>query len=210
MLKILKSFDDASAGKKSAASSQDSNDMKKILESFHGVQTKTPIKESASVSVTADNADELATLIRMMGHGQEPMQSHSSDQEEPDMAQMRAMVSSPCGMEEEDDVEEDQWDNSPDAEYQDDNYMIHDLSGGINRKKKMYAKAQDGDNAMAVESIKEQLWAALNEKKMAKKKDAVTAEGERHGNSKMYDKCWDGYEKVPGKKRGEPGSCRKK
>ena len=35
-------------------------------------------------------------------------------------------------------------------------------------------------------------------------------EGERHGNDSMYDKCWKGYEKVPGKKRGEPGSCRKK
>lgn len=33
---------------------------------------------------------------------------------------------------------------------------------------------------------------------------------EAHPNSKIYDKCWDGYEKVPGKKRGEPGSCRKK
>lgn len=36
------------------------------------------------------------------------------------------------------------------------------------------------------------------------------AEGERHGNDSMYDKCWDGYERVPGKKRGEKGSCRKK
>ena len=33
---------------------------------------------------------------------------------------------------------------------------------------------------------------------------------EAHPNSKVYDKCWDGYEKVPGKKRGEPDSCRKK
>jgi hypothetical protein len=32
-------------------------------------------------------------------------------------------------------------------------------------------------------------------------------EGERHGNSKIYDKCWKGYRKVPGKSRGEPGSC---
>ena len=33
---------------------------------------------------------------------------------------------------------------------------------------------------------------------------------EAHPNDSMYDKCWDGYEKVPGKKRGEKGSCRKK
>ena len=32
-------------------------------------------------------------------------------------------------------------------------------------------------------------------------------EGERHGNSKIYDKCWKGYRKVPGKKAGEKGSC---
>ena len=30
---------------------------------------------------------------------------------------------------------------------------------------------------------------------------------EAHGNSKEYDKCWDGYRKVPGKSRGEKGSC---
>lgn len=33
---------------------------------------------------------------------------------------------------------------------------------------------------------------------------------EAHGNSKIYDKCWKGYKKVPGKKRGEKGSCEKK
>ena len=32
-------------------------------------------------------------------------------------------------------------------------------------------------------------------------------EGEQHGNSKIYDKCWKGYKKVPGKARGEKGSC---
>jgi hypothetical protein len=33
---------------------------------------------------------------------------------------------------------------------------------------------------------------------------------EAHGNDKIYDKCWKGYKKVPGKKRGEEGSCVKK
>jgi len=32
-------------------------------------------------------------------------------------------------------------------------------------------------------------------------------EGERHGNDSTYDKCWTGYRKVPGKTRGEKGSC---
>jgi hypothetical protein len=33
-------------------------------------------------------------------------------------------------------------------------------------------------------------------------------EGSKHGNSKVYDKCWTGFKKVPGKKRGEKGSCK--
>ena len=37
--------------------------------------------------------------------------------------------------------------------------------------------------------------------------DDLVDEGEKHGNSKEYDSCWDGYKKVPGKKRGEKGSC---
>ena len=224
MLDILKNFDDAATGNKPAASSQDSSDMKKILESFYNVKPKETIKEA--VSVTADSPDELASLVKLMGHGGEV--AHSGPSQEPDMAQMRAMVSSPCGMGEEE-FDEDQWENTPEPDYKDDDYMIHDLSGGINRKKKQYAKAQDGDNAMAVESIKDQLWAALNEKKTTegkyksdaqrkavhaakskKKTESDVDEGERHGNSSMYDKCWDGYERVPGKKRGEKGSCRKK
>ena len=32
---------------------------------------------------------------------------------------------------------------------------------------------------------------------------------EAHSNSKKYDKCWKGYRKVKGKKRGEKGSCKK-
>jgi len=39
--------------------------------------------------------------------------------------------------------------------------------------------------------------------------DGEVFEGEQHGNSKIYDKCWKGYKKVPGKKRGEPRSCEK-
>jgi len=56
------------------------------------------------------------------------------------------------------------YDNEPDPEYQDHEYMTKDLSGGLNREKKAYAAAQDGDNAMAVEEIKAKLMAALAEK----------------------------------------------
>lgn len=60
------------------------------------------------------------------------------------------------------------WDNTPEEEYRDHKYMTKDLSGGINRQKKMYKPAAKGDNPMAVESIKDRLYRALNEKKAAK------------------------------------------
>jgi len=63
-----------------------------------------------------------------------------------------------------DDMDEG-YDNEPEPEYQDHKHMTKDLSGGINREKKMYAKAQDGDNALAVETIKAALMKALSEKK---------------------------------------------
>ena len=54
--------------------------------------------------------------------------------------------------------------NEPDAQYGDISDAIPD-GNDLNRKKKQYAKAQDGDNAMAVETIKAALYAALTEKK---------------------------------------------
>ena len=68
------------------------------------------------------------------------------------------------------------YDNEPNPEYQDHKHMTKDLSGGINREKKAYAKAQDGDNAMAVEAIKAQLMAALEEKKA--KPDYIDIDGD--------------------------------
>ena len=72
------------------------------------------------------------------------------------------------GMGMEDDVEEAGYDNSPEEDYKDHNYMTKDLSGGINREKKAYKAAQDGDNAMAVEELQ----SALRDALMAKMNDA--------------------------------------
>ena len=76
------------------------------------------------------------------------------------------------------DVYEAGWANSPDEDYQDHEYMTKDLSGGINREKKAYAAAQDGDNAMAVEELQAALRDALMTK-MAEGGDEV--EGEHDG-----------------------------
>jgi hypothetical protein len=98
----------------------------------------------AAFDLDYDGHDDMVSKMKMM------------DEPAPD--------DSPCGMGEEG-VEEDSWDNSPDETYADTQTMTKDLSGGLNRQKKSYPKVAGGDNPMAVEtSIKEQLWAALNEK----------------------------------------------
>ena len=79
----------------------------------------------------------------------------------------------PCECEDKD-VEE--WANSPegsedDVDYRDQDYMTNMMGDDLHKKKKAYKAAQDGDNAMAAESIKKQLLAALAEKKANKDYD---------------------------------------
>lgn len=57
------------------------------------------------------------------------------------------------------------YDNEPEPEYQDHKYMTKDLAGGLNREKRQFKPAAKGDNPMAVETIKKNLMAALQEKK---------------------------------------------
>ena len=158
-----------------------------------GVQTaskdnnmKKAIKEaSMNISINGDSAAEVAELAGILKnagmHDAKPVSDimPHADNSHDDMMSKMAIVNepemdAPCGMDEEG-VEED-WDNSPDESYADTQTMTKDLSGGLNRQKKSYPKVADGDNPMAVEtSIREQLWAALNEK--------MTAEGRGRGKT---------------------------
>ena len=70
----------------------------------------------------------------------------------------------PEEMDMEDDVEEEGYANEPEEEYKDTKYMTKDLSGGLNREKKAYKAAQDGDNAMAVETLYHELMAQYKTK----------------------------------------------
>ena len=103
---------------------------------------------------------------------QGPVMALPMPKDGPAMAKMRDIVSS--GMEEPTDEE---YANEPDEEYANVDYMTKDLSGGLNKQKKMYAKAQDGDNAMAVENLAstlkdayDQFKAQYNESKKGKGK----------------------------------------
>lgn len=195
MLDILKNFEDASAGKKPSAGVENSNEMKKILESFQSVeecgmeempmQPQSTSGQPVTVSVTASGKENVADLIALMqqaagieqpvnpisgGAGFDLDRDGNNDMEievpakdqEMDMAAMRQIMAAGEEVEEDED-----YINEPDEEYRDHNFMTKDLSGGINKRKKSYKAAEPGDNAMAVESIKDRLWAALNEKKSA-------------------------------------------
>lgn len=60
---------------------------------------------------------------------------------------------------------QEEYANEPDEQTMDHTTMIKDLSGGLNREKRQYAKSQDGDNAMAVReaTIRQQLDAMWRE-----------------------------------------------
>lgn len=147
-----------------------------------------PVTMSVNLSASGkDHVNDLVSLMRAAGlDGAAPLQSmQSQDVEMPDqemdMATMRQIMAAgekdgkldlDVDNDNQPDLDTESWDNSPEGvegepEYRDHEYMIKDLSGGLNREKKSYKKAQDGDNAMAVEAIKDRLWAALHEKKSA-------------------------------------------
>ena len=175
-------MDAAAAGEKPSTAQKDVNDMKTILESIQSVEEcgmegsmapEMPERDKVrmNVNINAEGEDGIEQLIKIMAGAKTPqeapvklpsphmMPDMEHGPQEPSMADLIRMSSdSPEMMD--DDIEEE-WDNSPDEEYSDHDTMIKDLSGGLNRQKKQYAKAQDGDNPMAVEE--EELEASLRE-----------------------------------------------
>jgi hypothetical protein len=194
MHNILKNFDAATKGNTPSTATADKNSMKTILESLDRIsvieecgtmpmagQTMpekqgNPVTMSISLNASGkENVDELMALLKGAGLAQ-PSAPAMGPSEPPDMGALRAMVMKPDMPNMADDemdvkindkgqLSKEEWDNSPDEHYSDHKTMTKDLSGGINRQKKMFKPAAKGDNPMAVESVKERLWAALNEKK---------------------------------------------
>jgi hypothetical protein len=95
-----------------------------------------------------------------------------------------------------------EWDNEPDEEYKDTNYMTKEISGGINRQKKMYKKAEDGDNAMAVESIKSRLLKALAEAKS--KPDFLDVDKDKNTKEPFKKALNDKKKKPVGEAKSKP------
>lgn len=149
-------------------------------------------------AVDADDISSGPKPCPMCGkvHGESPCGDRNGD-----LARSIELIAS-----EENDYDGDVFDDEPsssdDVEYYSADTMMTPPTNDINKKKKTYPATPRGDNPMALEDqIKQRLQAAFESKK--KEVD------EAHGNSKVYDKCWTGYRKVKGKKRGEKGSCKK-
>ena len=163
-------------------------DMKKLIESMDHIEecgmTEMPAAAlpapeqhegnpvTVNVSMNASGKEHVADLLDMMKNaglgGAEPVSAKTLSPRM-DMERLSAMMGEPGDepeMEEIDDEIEVEGDyaNEPDAQYGDMSDAIPD-GNDLNRKKKSYAATQDGDNAMAVETIKASLMAALAEKK---------------------------------------------
>ena len=99
----------------------------------------TKVNEAASmnISMSGDNAGEVSELVAILRNaGMQDAKPVTPDMMPP-MAKTISMVDephdhgeAPCG----EDVDEE-WDNSPDEEYKDDDYINQDLAGGSNRPK---------------------------------------------------------------------------
>ena len=183
MKNILQNMDNAAAGKKPSAAGAEVNDMKAILESIQSVEecgmSEMPAEmpqepeEKVSMNVTLNaRGDAVEDLIKLMGGSGAPGAKELGQDDMPIMkklpvpADMDKMAMA-MAMDDDEEVEEaeGEWDNAPDEDYKDHEYMTKDLAGGMHKEKKSHPPASGGDNPMALEqSIKEQLLAALEEK----------------------------------------------
>jgi chemotaxis protein histidine kinase CheA len=153
MLDILKKFD--------AAQNSGRQNLNEC-----GDQAMSSPATPVTVNITAPNAQDMAAMLKALASIESGAGAMPSTPLAIAADKMEADFESPCNMKNDEEViNSEAFVNEPDEEYADHNFMTKDLSGGINRQKKMYPPAAKGDNPMAVESIKDRLLRALNEKK---------------------------------------------
>ena len=125
-------------------------------------------------------------------HGQQDDEMGSGE-----MAKLRDMMTAPA-----EEKAEETFDNEPEEKISDIDTLVNVHSGGLNRKKQAFAKAQDGDNAMAVEDtitaedLTNSLRAQYEGFKEAYQKEARIAEAKPD----FLDMDKDGDKKEPMKK----------
>lgn len=162
------SFDSYSNTMKPTKKSKDSFDSYSqtmtASKDFKNKEIKMINEASMNVSMTGNTSQEVAELMALLRNaGMEdakPVASMGMFQPEPSPCGCGAMHAdgSSCG-----ESVEEEWVNSPDEEYQDDSYMLNDLSGGINRKKDI-AAIKVKDPSVTTETYVNKLRKSLEEK----------------------------------------------
>ena len=128
------------------------------LKAYHDKKTgkedkKETVKEA--IQISTDSPQEASMMMQILAlagvkpvdaamiGAEEPAADHGTDGDE--MAKFRNMVTAP-----DEEKAEETFANEPEEKVSDIDTLVNVHSGGLNRRKQQFAKAQDGDNAMAV------------------------------------------------------------
>ena len=174
-----------------------------------GMSVPAPVEQgnpvTASITLNASGMNHVADLMRLLQQAGIDKAGPPATQPMPIRMDMERLRDKMAGLEKPgmesslaDDVQNSEiaeWDNEPEEEYQDHNYMLDDLAGGINKPKRMYKPAAKGDNPMAVESIKDRLYRKLSEKKA--KPDYLDIDGDGDKKEPMKKAAKDKKKKGP-------------
>jgi hypothetical protein len=129
-------------------------------------EKKETVKEAIQISTDSpQEASMMMQILKLAGVqqvdpamiNQEPeageMPAHSDDDAmgSMQMAKIRDMMTAPEEEKAEETFANSMGDEKEEPKYQDTDTLVNTMSGGLNRKKQAFVKAQDGDNAMAVE-----------------------------------------------------------
>jgi hypothetical protein len=121
------------------------------------IKDKETKKESVNeaIQISTDSPQEASMMMQILAlagvkpvdaamiGAEEPAADHGTDGDE--MAKFRNMVTAP-----DEEKAEETFANEPEEKVSDIDTLVNVHSGGLNRRKQQFAKAQDGDNAMAV------------------------------------------------------------
>ena len=174
---------------------------------------KEEVKESIQISAdTPQEASMMMQLLKLAGvqpvdqamisQGEpeaepEAQVTHDDEMGSQEMGRIRDIMTAPA-----EEKQAETFDNEPEEKVSDVDTLVNVHSGGLNRKKQAFAKAQDGDNAMAVEDtitaedLTNSLRAQYEGFKEAYQKEAKIAEAKPD----FLDMDKDGDKKEPMKK----------
>ena len=121
------------------------------------IKDKEMKKESVNeaIQISTDSPQEASMMMQILAlagvkpvdaamiGAEEPAADHGTDGDE--MAKFRNMVTAP-----DEETAQETFANEPEEKVADIDTLVNVHSGGLNRRKQQFAKAQDGDNAMAV------------------------------------------------------------